>query len=137
MGVGESKGPERRSDADPHSSRMPPTVQAVIAARLAQLSPQARDVVSLAATIGRAFTFSVLAQASTYDEDTLVSGLDELWQRRIVREQGVDGYDFSHDKLREVAYASLSTARKRLLHRHVFEALHTLHAPAAQLAQHA
>jgi len=36
-----------------------------------------------------------------------------------------------------VAYASLSTARKRLLHRHVFEALHTLHAPAAQLAQHA
>ena len=137
MGVEAIRAKEHLSPAEPQRANLPPTVQAVIAARLEQLSPQARDVVSLAATIGRAFTFAVLVQASSYDEDTLVGGLDELWQRRIVREQGVDGYDFSHDKLREVAYASLSTARKRLLHRHVFEALQTLHAPAAQLAQHA
>jgi len=137
MGVEAIREKEQLAQVDPHSSKLPPTVQAVIAARLEQLSPQARDVVSLAATIGRAFTFSVLAQASSGDEDALVSGLDELWQRRIVREQGVDAYDFSHDKLREVAYAALSTARRRLLHRHVFEALLTLHAPPAQLAQHA
>ena len=35
-------------------------------------------------------------------------GLDELWRRRIVREQGADAYDFSHDKIREVAYCALS-----------------------------
>jgi DNA-binding SARP family transcriptional activator len=137
MGVGETREAEHLSKAESRSSKLPPTVQAVIAARLEQLSSQARDVVSLAATIGRAFTFSILARASSDDEGALVRGLDELWQRRIVREQGVDAYDFSHDKLREVAYAGLSNARRRLLHRRVFEALHALHAPAAQLAQHA
>ena len=107
---------------------LPPTVQVVISSRLAQLSPAAREVMGLAAVIGRAFTFDVLALASSMDEDTLVLGLDELWQRRIVREQGSDAYDFSHDKLREQAYASLSAARRRLLHRRVGEALISLYA---------
>ena len=70
-------------------------VHAVIAARLAQLSALARELAGLAATIGRAFTFEVLARASDYDEDRLVRGLDELWQRRLVREQGASAYDFS------------------------------------------
>ena len=91
--------------------------------------------------IGRAFTFEVLARASDDDEDTLVRGLDELWQRRIVREQGADAYDFSHDKLRAVVYAGLSTARRRVLHRHVAEALEAEHAAdldavSGQIASH-
>jgi serine/threonine protein kinase len=122
-------------------SLLPQTVQAVIAARLAQLSPPARELINLAAVIGRAFTFAVLAQASGADEDTLVSGLDELWQRRIVREQGQDAYDFSHDKIREVAYTALSAARRRLLHRKVAEALVIVHksnpgAVSGQIAVH-
>lgn len=122
-------------------SQMPPTVQAVIAARLAQLSPPARELVGLAAVIGRTFTFEVLAQASGNDEDTLVQGLDELWQRRIVREQGGDAYDFSHDKLREGAYTALSAARRRLLHRRVAETLEmgyggSLDSVSGQIAAH-
>src|SRR5207248_6647684 len=105
------------------ASSVPSTVQAVIAARLAQLSPLAREVVSVAAVIGRAFTFAVLKRASGSDENALVQGLDELWQRRIVREQGGEAYDFSHDKLREGAFKDLSLARRRLLHRRVAEAL--------------
>ncbi len=123
---------------------LPPTVQLVISSRLAQLSPAAREVVGLAAVIGRAFTFEVLARASSMAEDTLVLGLDELWQRRIVREQGSDAYDFSHDKLREQAYTSLSAARRRLLHRRVGDALvslpandaDTLDALSGQIAAH-
>ena len=50
----------------------------------------------------------------------MVRGLDELWRRRIIREQsgGVGGatYDFSHDKIRQVAYVGVSPARRRLLH---------------------
>jgi len=120
---------------------LPPRVKAAFMARLAQLSPPARELAGVAATIGREFTFAVLARASEFDEDTLVRTLDELWQRRIVCEQGTDAYDFSHDKLREAAYVSLSAARQRLLHRHVAQALEVVYADdldhaAARIAAH-
>lgn len=100
-----------------------PKVQAVIESRLAQLSEATRDLVGVAAAIGREFTADVLARASGVDEATLVRGLDDLWQRRIVREQGVDAYDFSHDLIREVAYHALSPARRRHHHLRIARAL--------------
>jgi DNA-binding SARP family transcriptional activator len=101
-----------------------PTVQAVITHRLAQLSPAARDLAGIAAIIGRSFSYPVLAKVSTgADEGSLVRSLDELWQRRIIREQGSNGYDFSHDKIREASYQGMSAARRRLLHRQVGEIL--------------
>ena len=106
----EKKGAVSEQASIPDSVSLPPKVQAVIRSRLAQLSPSARELVGLAATVGRAFTMEVLAQASDGDEDTLVRALDELWQRRLIREQGDNGYDFSHDRIREVAYASVSSA---------------------------
>ena len=108
------------------ASTLPPTIQTVLAARLAQLSPFARELANVAAVIGREFAFAVLARASGESEDAVVRGLDELWQRRMVRVQvagTAETYDFSHDKLRELAYASLSPAHQRLLHRRVAEAL--------------
>jgi Tfp pilus assembly protein PilF len=58
----------------------------------------------------------------------VVQGLDELWQRRVIYEQGDDAYDFSHDKLRETAYLTLSAPKRRHLHQRVAEALLALHA---------
>jgi DNA-binding SARP family transcriptional activator len=126
------------------SSTLPPTVQSVLQTRLAQLSQQAQEVANVAAVIGREFTFSVLESACSADEDMVVAGLDELWQRRIVREQGsgiADSYDFSHDKLREQAYTSLSSAHRRLLHRRVAQAFsatyaHDLDSVSGQIATH-
>jgi predicted ATPase len=112
-------------------------------ARLAQLSGPAREVVRLAATIGRAFALDLLVRAYDDDDDmdSLVGVLDELWQRRIVREHGTSGYDFSHDKIREVAYAEMSAARRSVLHRRVAHALEqvffaNLDAVSAQVAAH-
>jgi predicted ATPase/DNA-binding SARP family transcriptional activator len=121
--------------------RLPPKVHAVIAARLAQLSDAAREVVRLAATIGRAFSLDLLVQACDDDMDRLVGVLDELWQRRIVREHGTSSYDFSHDKIREVAYAEMSAARRSVLHRRVALALEevsvaNLDTVSAQVATH-
>ncbi|MFN2231906.1 MAG: BTAD domain-containing putative transcriptional regulator [Anaerolineae bacterium] len=110
---------------------LPPQVQAMIEARLAQLSPAARGLAGLAATIGREFDYTALAEASDLGPDALVQALDELWQRRIVREQGREGYDFSHDKVREVAYATLSVARQRHLHGRVAQALEALYGAGA------
>ena len=106
---------------------LPPKVQQVIQARLAQLSSEAQALAALAATIGRRFSFAVLAHAGQSPEETLLAALDELVQRRIIREQGADIYDFSHDRIREVVYRGVSAARRRLLHRRVAEALETLY----------
>lgn len=110
------------------TSQLPPLIQAVLAARLAQLTPLAQELAHLAAVIGREFSFAILAQVSEQGEAVLVQGLDELWQRRIIREQGDDAYDFTHEKLREAAYAALSVPRRRFLHRQVAEALKDLFA---------
>lgn len=125
-------------------SKLPPTIQSVLATRLAQLSPQTREVAHVAAVIGRAFSFPVLVRASGQEEGSVVRGLDELWQRRIVREQSIttpESYDFSHEKLREQAYYSLSPMHRRLLHRRVAEAIEEIDAgdlesASGQIAAH-
>jgi tetratricopeptide (TPR) repeat protein len=132
LGAVEDRGRQGPSSAEPkeqgaaRQTRLPPTIQAVITARLEQLSAQARELVSVAAVIGRAFSFEVLAAASGWDDDAVIEALDELGQRRIIREQGTDSYDFSHDKLREGAFTALSRARRRLLHRRVADTMERL-----------
>ena len=107
---------------------LPPKVYAVIEGRLAQLSSTTRMLAQVAATIGRAFTLPLLAEASREREEVVVAGLDELWQRRIVREQGGGRYDFTHDRIRDVAYAVCSPVKREHLHRRVAQALEKLHA---------
>ncbi len=101
-------------------------VQPVLQRRLRQLSPQARAVVDTAAVIGWGFTMDLLAAAGPHDETTLPDALDELWRHQIIQEQGA-GYDFDHDRLREVAYAMISPARRQGLHRALARGLEQTH----------
>jgi tetratricopeptide (TPR) repeat protein len=104
-----------------------PKLHAVISARLRQLSEPARDVLGIAATAGRAFTPALLAEATEMDDVTMVRSLDELWRRGVIREHGSDAYDFTHGKIRDVAYDALSPAQRRRMHLLVAEALQRLH----------
>ncbi len=114
---------------DPSTPRIaPPRVHAVIASRLAQLSAPAYELAGFAATAGQAFSFDLLAKATDWDEESLSRALDELWQRRIIEGKGAAQYDFTHDRLREVAQAELSPVRQRFLHRRLAYALGELHA---------
>ena len=120
---------------------VPFKVQSIIATRLSQLSPSTRELAGLAATIGRAFSFEVLSEASPAGEEDLVRGLDELWQRRIVRELSSNNYDFTHDKLREMAYAGVSPPRRRVFHQRAARALEIVYKAdldpvSGQLAAH-
>jgi DNA-binding SARP family transcriptional activator len=114
-----------------------PRVQAVIAGRLARLSPPARELAGVGATIGRAFTADVLAAAGGLDDQVFVAALDELWRRGIVRAHGPNAYDFSHGRIRDAAYATLSPPRRRRAHLAVARALEQSEgAAAAALALH-
>jgi DNA-binding SARP family transcriptional activator/tetratricopeptide (TPR) repeat protein len=111
----------------------------VLRKRLGQGSESAREVAGLAAAVGTNFTLDLIAEASDLDADQVVEAVDELWRRRIIREFR-DGYDFSHDLLRETAYEGISPPRRWLLHRRIAQSLELLHAEntdsvAAQLAE--
>jgi DNA-binding SARP family transcriptional activator len=130
-----------RSAAEPGSAPVPAgDLAAVLRQRLAQTTPAAREVAGLAAATGADFTLDLLTEASDLDAFTVVGAVDELWRRRIVRELG-DGYEFSHDLLRDAAYDLVSPPRRWLLHRRLAAALELLHGDstgpvAAQLAAH-
>jgi DNA-binding SARP family transcriptional activator/predicted ATPase len=115
-------------------------VLATIEARLAQLSSAGRMVVGVAAVIGREFRMDLLSEGSGVGEDEAASALEELLERRLVREQSDGSYDFSHANIREVAYVGLSSARRRLLHQRIARALIASAAgstgSAAAIAQH-
>ena len=103
-------------------------VHAVIATRLAQLTPAAYELAGAASAIGRPFSFELLEKATDWDEASISKALDELWRRRIIESRGASEYDFTHDRLREVAYAELSVVRQRYLHRRMARALAEIHA---------
>ena len=112
---------------------------AVLNNRLEHATAPAREVAGLAAAVGSNFTLDLLTEASDLDADMVVEGVDELWRRRIMHEFG-DGYDFSHDLLRETAYAHVSPPKRWLLHRRIAQALELLQADdidavSAQLAE--
>ncbi len=105
-----------------------PQVRAVLAGRITQAGPAAREVAELAAVIGRDFTLELLTEASDLDSDVVVGAVDELWRRRIIREHAPASYDYFHDLLRDTAYSEISPPRRRLLHRRVAQALELIHA---------
>ena len=112
----------------------------VLRLRLEQAGDHARDVAGLASVVGRNFTLDLLAEASDLGEDLVVDAVDELWQRRILRESA-GTYDFAHDLLRDVAYAQVPPAKRWLWHRRVAQGLERLHADdldpvAVQIAGH-
>ena len=129
-----------RGTADPGGTPLPAgDLAAVLRKRLDQGTAAAREVAGLAAAVGTNFTLDLLTEASDLDADLIVEAVDELWRRRIMREFR-DGYDFSHDLLRETAYAGISPPRRWLLHRRIAQGLELLHAEdtdgvAAQLAE--
>jgi hypothetical protein len=111
----------------------------ILRQRLQQTSPDARSTAQLAAAVHRDFSLSLLVEASELDADTVVLAVDELWRHRILRELP-EGYDFSHDLMREAAYTGVSPPRRWLLHRRLAEALQTVSAGhpetvAGQLAE--
>ena len=99
------------------------TIQATIEYRLSQLTPQTRQLIDLAAVIGREFTFALLDEVSNEDQATLARALDEAWRKHVVREQGALTYDFSHDLIRVAAYAGMSATQRQVTHRVVAQAL--------------
>jgi class 3 adenylate cyclase/tetratricopeptide (TPR) repeat protein len=92
---------------------LPPTVQAVIAARIDHLEPEARDLIRKASVFARS-TFEL-------PELDLIAGPNEqalamLEDEELLVRDGKDVWRFAHGLVRDVAYESLPKRERKRLH---------------------
>jgi tetratricopeptide (TPR) repeat protein len=106
---------------------LPEQVRALTARSFAGLGELAARLADVAAVIGRDFDVTVLRHASGLTEAEIADGIEELVRRRILREVG-GRFDFTHDRVREVAHSRLLGPRRVLLHRQVARALEAAYA---------
>jgi DNA-binding SARP family transcriptional activator len=106
---------------------LPERVRALIAARLDRLHPRIRELVAVAAVIGDEFDFALLHRAAGQDERAAAEGVEELVRWRVFQGLG-ERFEFTHGRVRAVAYDGLLEPRRRALHAAVGEALEDLYA---------
>ena len=109
---------------------LPPSVRALLLARLAAVDGVTAQLLQTAAVIGRGCDYGLLLAASGRSEEEVVTAIESLLAQRLLQERGDEGaspaglsYDFTHHKLRTVVYDEMSLVRRRLLHRRVAETL--------------
>jgi tetratricopeptide (TPR) repeat protein/transcriptional regulator with XRE-family HTH domain len=128
--------------ADDAPGFLPDALRAAVRVRLGHVPKAIRPLLESAAVLGRRFDFDTLLDVTEEPESQLLDAVEALVKRRLLREEPEGGvYDFSHDKLREVAYRDIGGARRRLLHQSVAEVLErrgegAKHELDAQLAEH-
>jgi class 3 adenylate cyclase len=112
---------------------VPALVQEALQARLDRLDTNTREVISVAAVVGRSFGTPLLERIIPGEQ--LRPALSELQRLDLVveeRRRPAPEYRFRHGLVQEVAYDRLITSRRRELHRIVGEALERLHPDSPQ-----
>jgi class 3 adenylate cyclase/tetratricopeptide (TPR) repeat protein len=111
--------------------RLPATVQAVLAARIDRLNVDEKQLLQLAAVIGKDVPFALLKAVSDEEEDRLrmllsrLQGSDYLFETQLFPDVE---YSFRHTLTHEVAYGSLLQERRRQIHAQIVGALERLYA---------
>ena len=108
---------------------LPPTVEAVLAARIDRLSIEAKHLLQTAAVVGVDVPISLLRLVAESTESAFNAHLAELQAAELLNEshRSRDAvYTFKHALTQEVAYGSLLNEHRRELHARILDALETL-----------
>ena len=120
--------------------RLPVAVGDLVSRRLGRLSPKAREVLTVAAVIGREFDVDLALDAGAGSEDELLDAIDEGVRASVLQagdERNSDRYAFAHGLLAEVLREDANPRRLRRMHERVAEALERRSPDAhAALARH-
>jgi hypothetical protein len=134
---------EGRLDEPGQRLAVPQTLKEVIAQRLRHLSPECKELLSLASVLGREFDLELLAGASGLERGRVLELLDEAISEQLVTD--VPGsrarLRFGHALFRDGLYNDLLPSRRRQLHEAAGEAIQKLFAAdldphLAELAHH-
>ncbi|MEM7119510.1 MAG: tetratricopeptide repeat protein, partial [Chloroflexota bacterium] len=121
-------------------STLPSDLQAILIARIDQLTQEVRQVVQTAAVLGREFEVQILSQMLVH-EATLPEKVDEAQAANIWSALSELRYLFKHALLRDAAYDMQLQAQRKQLHQIAAEAIIERHADMlplyyADLAHH-
>jgi class 3 adenylate cyclase len=101
---------------------VPPSISALVAARLDHLEPMERDLIGRASVVGKVFQRSAVAELSPPEgRDDLGARLMRLVRKELVRPDrsaavGDEAFRFRHLLVRDAAYASLTKEQRADLH---------------------
>jgi DNA-binding NarL/FixJ family response regulator len=120
---------------------IPRSVLVAVQRRLDQLSPDAREALTLAAVAGRRFDFALLQELTRRDEAALVRLVKELIRAQLVVEESADTCAFRHALTQQAVASDLLARERRALHHAIAEALERVYPEAldsrlADLAYH-
>jgi class 3 adenylate cyclase/tetratricopeptide (TPR) repeat protein len=122
---------------------VPPTVRAVLAARIDRLPPEHKRVLQTAAVIGEEFRAGLVEAVAGAPADEVREALRGLQEAELVTETALfpdAGFVFAHGLVHDVVYDGLRHDRRRALHARVTEALERSESTGATvdaLAHHA
>jgi class 3 adenylate cyclase/tetratricopeptide (TPR) repeat protein len=111
---------ERGDTAD--ATAIPPTIQALLAARLDRLAPEERAVIERAAVIGKRFQLRAVVHLSPPDERGLIGRrLLALVRKELIRPDpggsaADDSLEFRHALIRDAAYDAMLKDQRADLH---------------------
>jgi len=111
--------------------RVPATVQAVLAARIDRLPDDVKRLMQHAAVIGLDIPFALLREVSGVSTPDLRGALARLQADEFLYETRLFPdieYTFRHTLTHDVAYGSVVTERRKLLHARIAEAIERLYA---------
>ena len=104
---------------------IPSTLQDSLKARLDR-QPTAKAVAQLGATIGREFSYTLLAAMALRDEATLNEGLEQLVEAELIYQRGLPPeahYQFKHALIQDTAYQSLLKRTRQQYHQQIAQVL--------------
>jgi DNA-binding CsgD family transcriptional regulator len=108
--------------------RIPRSVQVAVQRRTEGLTPEARELLILAAVAGRQFDFKLLHHLTSYPETTLIEQIKQLMTAQLVVEESADTFAFRHALTRQAVYSGLLARERRALHRALAEAIEQVYA---------
>jgi class 3 adenylate cyclase/predicted ATPase len=109
--------------------KIPPTVQAILAARIDRLPADEKDLLQTLAVIGKDFSLSLVREVVKKPDDEINRMLNDLQLAEFIYEQpaGDIEYTFKHALTQQVAYNTVLAERRRLLHRRTGAAVESLY----------
>ncbi len=110
--------------------QVPPTVQAMLAARIDRLPPEDKRLLQVASVIGKDVPWALLQAIADLPDEALRRGLDHLQAAEFLHETGLYPdleHSFKHALTHEVTYSSLLHERRRELHARIVVAIETLY----------